>query len=84
MKLIFCPECSDIVRLFSMKRYCRCYASWGRYVDDLNAEIFGKAMAIGIDNITFKDALKNQPEEDNGPRFIAFVFPRKCPTVTRK
>ena len=68
MKLIYCPECEDIVKLTpGYWRYCNCRASAGRYsldgiVDANNfvatkAEITGLAVCFGIPNEQFVMAL---------------------------
>jgi hypothetical protein len=42
MKLIFCEKCHDLVKLKKkMDRTCECGEFGGKYVDDLNAEIWG-------------------------------------------
>lgn len=81
MKLIFCTECHDIVKLHSDPTACMCGKSGGRYVDDLNAEIYGKAVPLGIANGSFVRALENRPESGLGKRFDAFVIPHQCDTV---
>jgi hypothetical protein len=51
MKLFFCPECHDIVKMvIGEMRYCSCKKSGGMYVDNVVAEIEGKAVPLGIDN----------------------------------
>ena len=34
MKLLFCLECQDIVRLSPERRSCRCGRAWGQYLED--------------------------------------------------
>jgi hypothetical protein len=84
MKLIYCPDCSDMVRLTLRKRSCACKKSWGKYTDNLNAVIGGIAIPIGISNSSFVDALWKRPQEGLGSRFEAFVIPKICPTVEQK
>lgn len=81
MKLIYCPECQDVQKLQHFKRECWCGQSWGRYVDDLNAEIGGKAIPLGFANSTFAHALKYRCKTDVGSRFVAFVIEEECPTI---
>jgi hypothetical protein len=84
VKLIFCPNCSDVVRLIEVKRYCFCARAYGQYLQDgLNAEIGGIAVPLGFANPSFKHALENQPEEGAGFVFEAFVIPKKCDTITK-
>ena len=81
MKLILCPKCSDVIKLTESYQTCECGKSAGNYIDDLNAEIFGKAIPIGVANESFIQALRNQPESGQGKTFTAFVIPKKCPTI---
>lgn len=85
MKLIFCPNCSDIVRLMDYRRECECKNSYGYYEKDgLNAVIGGEAIPWGISNPSFVRALQRRPEEGMGATFDAFVIPRKCPTIKQE
>lgn len=83
MKLIFCPVCLDVIKLTVGKvRECECGTSYGRYEDDgYNAKIGGKAIPVGIDNVSFVQALQERPKEGLGSVFNAFVIPEKCPTI---
>ena len=81
MKLIYCPHCGDILRLYYSERSCRCGKSGGYYRDRLNATITGYAIPLGFDNASFVAALMEQPESGMGAVFQAFVIPKKCDTV---
>lgn len=81
MKLIYCPECEDVVRLVSCTRWCGCGKSRGCYFNDRNAIIGGKAIPLGIDWHSFSQALADRPKEGAGQRFEAFVIPEQCDTV---
>lgn len=83
MKLLFCPECQDILKLGkNKKRKCACGKSAGKYLEDgYHAVIYGKAVPIGLANSTFITALIKQPREGIGSRFEAYVIPKKCDTV---
>lgn len=82
MKLIFCLNCTDVVRLTTDKKECRCGKSGGYYLaDGLNAAIWGSALPLGFANGSFVDAIRNQPKEGMGERFEAFVIPKECPTI---
>lgn len=84
MKLIFCPHCHDIRKLARLLTTCQCGRSWGQYLEDeLHAVYGGVAAPLGIDNSSFVDALKNQPEDGLGQRFEAFVIPKQCPTFRK-
>lgn len=83
MKLIFCTNCHDVKRLLLEEdRKCICGESGGKYINSLEAIIYGKAIPLGFNNGSFVAALKNQPEYGQGERFEAFVIPKNCPTIT--
>ena len=81
MKLILCPLCQDVVRLRSELRRCECGTCWGRYLDDLKAEISEKAIPLGFNNTALRNAVMNQPQKGQGKGFGAFVIPKECSTV---
>lgn len=76
MKLIFCPKCYDVVRLYDRRRYCKCRASWGHYKDDgLHAVINDVAVPLGFDNRSFAEGIINRPTGKAPSRiFKAFVI----------
>jgi len=82
MKLLYCPHCQDIKKL-QEKRYtfCNCLESFGAYINQLDAQYFGSAIPLGIDNQSFVKALRLRPDTGLGMRFEAFVIPHECPTV---
>jgi len=81
MKLIYCPECKDIIKLNYGLHECICKASWSHYLEDgLNAVYGGLAIPLGIHNNTFIQAIENQPDMGLGRNFIAFVIPKQCDT----
>jgi hypothetical protein len=77
MKLIFCPNCEDVVRLFisTKPRKCKCKKSWGHYTDSINAVIGGIAIPMGFANSSLVEALINRPEFGWGSKFEAFIIP---------
>lgn len=81
MKLIFCPECRDIVKLVTDKwRTCDCGKSGGRYLDDdLEAVYEGRAVPLGIDGPSFASAIKNS-DAVLSENFEAFVIATNCST----
>ena len=81
MKLILCGECQDVKKLSSEMTYCNCKKCYGRYVDDLNAEINKHAIPLGFNNFSLVTAIKNQPEENWGKEFTAFVIQKNCSTI---
>ncbi len=83
MKLIFCSKCQDVFKLptESYFKYCKCGNIHGRYLDSLRAEISKKAIPIGFDNLSLRDALWHRPEAGDGSEFTAFVIPTSCETI---
>lgn len=61
MKLIFCPECKDLVQLREgAVRTCTCGSYGGKYLNDhLTAVVNEGALLVGLDNNTFVSAVKN-------------------------
>jgi hypothetical protein len=87
MKLIFCPECTDIRKLHKDGVKCWCRKSWGRYLEDNHkAEIGGQAVAIGIDNDDFVGAyrLKQQRPLSKFNDFFTFFFPEGTENITKE
>jgi len=77
MKLIYCPECRDVVALIFEERRCLCGRSFGFYKPDcINAVTGGEAIAIGFDNHSFEEALSSRLEFGDVREFTAFVVPR--------
>jgi hypothetical protein len=57
VKLLFCPHCQDIVRLFPEKRTCRCGKSWGHYLDDGATTVqTWPSLSLGLANPDFRSA----------------------------
>ena len=98
MKLIFCEKCHDLVKLKKkMDRTCECGESGGKYVDDLNAEIWGPCYKIGFANHSFTAAIIAQGLSGDstekiaygiacvtkGRNFEAFIIPESAKTMKR-
>lgn len=83
MKLIVCLNCNDVVSLRNQERSCYCGESGGHYTDSLNAVVWGKAVPLGFDNLSFVRALQHRPDSGQGNTFTAFVIPVECPTVQK-
>lgn len=86
MKLLFCRLCCDVFNLVQEEmRYCQCGFSGVKYIDNFNAVYRGLyAVPLGIDNASFVEAIKHQPEHKPGKRFTTFVIEKDCPTFTRE
>jgi len=88
MKLIYCPNCHDVVKmadsLSARPNTCDCGQSWGEYTDNgLNAVYGGLAVPLGFDNFTLMRALRHRPQSGDGARFTAFVIPHECDTCRK-
>jgi hypothetical protein len=59
MKLIYCRDCGDVVRLQRFVRMCLCGKTAGRYLEDgIHAVISEDAVPIGIDNNSLRMAVQ--------------------------
>lgn len=85
MKLLFCKNCQDVIRLVQEEvRTCRCGKVSGKYINDLDAIYSGKeAVPLGFSNHSFANAIRNQPEKNWGKEFTAFVIQKKCDTFVK-
>ena len=84
MKLIFCKECHDVVKLDYVLRYCKCSESYGWYKNDgLHAVIMGPCVPLGISNEDLQEAIRWRLDSGRGTEFTAFVIPKKCDTIER-
>jgi hypothetical protein len=83
MKLIFCGECHDIVKLTNEIRWCECKSVWGYYTDDINATISNGAIPLGFANSTFVKAFTNRNKFQD-LSFKAFFINDDCPTIDRE
>ena len=88
MKLIYCPECGDIRRLGHVIVKCMCGKSSGHYEKDgIHAVIYGEAIPIGFDNISFIMAKSMLYSEFGGVTsipFDAFFIEKDCKTIINK
>jgi hypothetical protein len=85
MKLILCRICNDVVKCGNLKkRFCTCKSSWGKYIDQLNAEIGGLAIPICLHNSEMLQAIKGRPDTGLGLNFTAWVPARHCSTIEEK
>ena len=97
MKLMVCFACNDVLALRMEPRTCACGRTSGRYVDGLNAVIYGDAdghLALGFANSSFRRAIGEQREHGDlpcsgrfgghppGREFEAFILPADCPSMT--
>lgn len=95
MKLLFCLDCYDIVKLIHTERTCSCGKSKGMYIDNLNANYSGNAKLLGFNNTSFVNAVREQNYRDSnekfkhlyanlgGAEFKAFVIPEGAKSVNK-
>jgi hypothetical protein len=86
MKLLFCPDCDDVVRLRGRTfRQCACGAARGRYVDDETVEVEGvRVEVLGIDGHGIRAALSLVDTHDRrGPDVLAWMFQHGAEHVRR-
>ncbi len=82
MKLLFCPHCTDIVRLKKMPKTCDCGKVGGRYLEDgLIMGHFGEGIPLFISNSSFAEAIENRPDSGLGSEFTASVIQKDCDTI---
>lgn len=63
MKLLFCPDCRDILSLHTVPRACKCGQSGGHYRQgEHSVEVRGKAVVLGVNN----NKLKRLAQEAKG------------------
>lgn len=74
MKLLYCRECDDVVRLLDDERTCMCGATKGRYLDEKNAVFSGPAEPFAISNSQFAVAVQLRKEHGILP-FGAWTTP---------
>ena len=62
MKLIFCPDCKDLFRLYPDDLlYCKCKKSWGQYDHRGRIGCFGgKSVPIGMENSSLLRAVRSR------------------------
>jgi len=83
MKLVYCPECQDLVRLFVEDRRCKCGQSGGHYeTNGRDAKLWGKAIPFGLDNFELGRALHRQPESGIGKAVSFFIIPKQSPRIS--
>lgn len=85
MKLLFCRECCDVVKLQLDSRSCKCGRSRGYYLSDgWHAEVKGPAEVIGIANKTLVAAVTTQAfgrDCEEGITIKAWLMTRQHPRV---
>lgn len=82
MKLLYCLDCNDVVRLIDIDRKCECGSSGGKYTDESAAVIYGHAVPFGIMNNEFLSAALEGTENWPGAWFRGFVIPSNSENIT--
>lgn len=78
MKLLYCRRCFSVFSLGSETRSCPCGETKGRCITNLEAEYSGPGIPLEFAYDSFWLALRCQPENGAGEKFIAFVIPKEC------
>ena len=81
MKLFFCDQCQDVVRMVGRWRRCECGKAAGRYVDTVLAQVTGTAIPLGFDNREFVNALHSHRRLQLTENFRAFIIEHPCRTI---
>jgi len=68
MKLLFCPNCQDLFRLFREERSCACGKTKGLYTAEVYATTNGYGVDIGIGNGYLKMAIEKLRQAPNESR----------------
>ena len=78
MKLIYCTECNDMVRLSENLEYCHCGESYGKNANTLESLYGGKAVPIGISDPSLVNAVHNFNSDllVDTEEIQAMVFPK--------
>jgi len=86
MKLIYCPECLDMIKVRMLElRRCACGKAWGYYLeDDLTVEIGGTAVPVAIENDELRRAVRQRPSEGRGATLGARVLPERYETLRHR
>ena len=98
MKLFLCEKCADVVSLrVGFDRSCDCGQSGGRYVNNLDAEVWGPCMVLGFANSSLTKAYRAQKHLGDssekmmydgitvamGRPFDAFIIPESANSIKR-
>lgn len=57
MKLIFCEQCFDVVKLDREMRQCKCGRVKGRYIDEVHAEVSPEAVSVYMAEASLEQAI---------------------------
>jgi hypothetical protein len=82
VKLLYCLDCQDVVRLFSEERACKCGKVRGRYLTNTKAEHTG-GVKLAFNNLELVEALRDSRHTDHRCHFQAFVCPIDTLNFTR-
>jgi hypothetical protein len=75
MKLLFCLECQDIVRLSPERRTCACGRSWGQYLEDHRTTVQTRnSLSLAMNGPDFDRAIHSLME--NSKEFTPYLFVR--------
>ena len=73
MKLVYCPECRDVVRLIHTARRCSCWQCQGFVNGQGVAHYTGPAVPLEIPDVSIRAAMADDPKK-NGPRMRIVLY----------
>lgn len=74
MKLLFCLECQDIVRLTPERRSCRCGRAWGYYLEDNQTTVQTRnSLSLALAGPDFDRAIRGLIDQPNVASPLLFI-----------
>ena len=86
MKLLFCTDCADVIKLDYVIRTCKCGKCSGKYLPDGdNVEISERSMLIGLTNSSLQYMVGKCWNEKNkyNLKLDGYIFPYDYEKITR-
>lgn len=83
MKLLYCRDCTDIVKLTDKPRSCECGHSTGRYVTNGVVVLQGPSLSVAMNNFTFDSARETRVKTGTGTAFDAWFMKTRHEEVQR-
>lgn len=84
MKLLFCPHCTDAVKIKLILTECECGKCVAVYRDHINIDWNGQGILLGINNSSLRNAILTDRagiDPTRGTDFIAFTISPKAESV---
>ena len=81
MKLIFCKDCQDVIKIDRDMRTCKCGKAKAYLTDHINAIVNDHAIVLGFSNPSLANAFKIKPTIHFGSRFEAFIISKEAKSI---